>query len=145
MKRQIEYWLVVLYAQPVVTVPVLLIPLATRIVPAMEPGVLKSLGLLLMVLQIFVSVASLVVTPLFPLALFWDARYLRRNFETWQPNEYIWGLFGLLQLFGPVPSRISAADITGIPYSQYSAIGVVAVGTVWYLYRRRQAFAESGN
>jgi hypothetical protein len=88
---------------------------------ASEAGLLRegasALSLLIPLITLLMAV---ILTPLFALCLFLDARKITRSGCTWEPKPYLWGGIGLLSL----------ASIIVSPYSLMVPIGL------FYLYRR---------
>lgn len=74
-------------------------------------------ALLVPILAILIAV---LLTPVFALCLFLDARKITKSQCAWEPNPYLWGGAGLLCLAAMVVS----------PYSLVLPLGLV------YLYRR---------
>jgi hypothetical protein len=67
--------------------------------------------------------------PLFPVALFLDARAVRRADLEWKPNPYLYAVLGLTQLVALIGGRF-------VPFDRRILFVAAFVIAVVYLYRR---------
>ncbi|WP_256685574.1 hypothetical protein [Halococcus qingdaonensis] len=100
--------------------------LTTTIVPETDPSQLAPHGIesLVVLLGTFVFVvATWTSAPIFTISLFMDARAVGRGDFEWRPNQYLYGLVGLLHL---------GALFTVVVYA------VTMPVALFYLYRRHR-------
>jgi hypothetical protein len=100
--------------------------LTTAVVPGTDPSQLVPHGIesLVFLLGTFVSVvATWASAPIFTISLFMDARRVRQSNLDWRPNQYLYGLVGLVHL---------GALFTVVVYA------VTMPVALFYLYRRHQ-------
>lgn len=107
------------------------------------PGVVSALAELGMGVALLTSNLSFVVTPLFPVALYLDAKAIRDESADWRPNPLVFGALGLLQFADPIATIVPFSTLVGVPYSQYAVVGVAALVSVGYLFKRHR-IAEAG-
>ena len=102
------------------------VKLTTAVVPGTDPSQLAPQGIesLLFLLGTLVFVViTWASAPIFSISLFMDARVVHRGNLDWQPNQYLYGLIGLLHL---------GALFTVVVY----AVSVPVA--LFYLYRRHR-------
>ncbi|WP_435078183.1 hypothetical protein [Halococcus sp. AFM35] len=100
--------------------------LTTTVVPGTDPGQLVPHGIesLVFLLGTVVFVAATWASgPIFTISLFMDARRVRQSNLDWRPNQYLYGLVGLVHL---------GALFTVVVYA------VTMPAALFYLYRRHR-------
>ena len=78
---------------------------------------------------IIVVIGGFIGGPLFPVALFMDARAVRRADLEWKPNPYLYAVLGLTQLVALAGSRF-------VPFDRRILFLAAFTIAVVYLYRR---------
>ena len=134
-----SFWWIPIALQPFVVLSEYYLVFAFPLADRGLSGVASALAELGMGVALLTSNLSFVVTPLFPVALYLDAKAVQERSVDWRPVPLVFGALGLLQFADPVATIVPFSDLIGVPYSQYAVVGVAALVSVGYLVKRHRA------